>query len=119
MVDNVHSIYFFIVDLCIEKHFLDIRKAEDRLGDAELYQRIAYIPNMFNTSLVGAVRWMDGLDIRFSSEGEEIRDLTRERARKRRANYSSGSGSTEMTQVVVIPPQDDEEGEPSKRPVTS
>ncbi|CAG8749983.1 13797_t:CDS:1, partial [Funneliformis caledonium] len=112
----VHSIYFFIVDLCIEKHFLDIRKAEDRLGDAELYQRIAYMPNMFNTSLVGAVRWMDGLDIRFRCEGEEIRDITRERARQRRnnSNTSSSSETSEMTQVVVTnPPQ--EEGEPSKR----
>ncbi|RIA84653.1 hypothetical protein C1645_831952 [Glomus cerebriforme] len=116
-----HSIYFFIVDLCIEKHFLNIKKAEDRLGDAELYQRIAYMPNMFNTSLVGAVRWMDGLDIRFSCEGEEIRDITRERARQRRVNSNSGSISdtSEMTQVVVISPPQDEEGEPSKRPESS
>ncbi|CAI2172709.1 11247_t:CDS:2 [Funneliformis geosporum] len=115
---SVHSIYFFIVDLCIEKHFLDIRKAEDRLGDAELYQRIAYMPNMFNTSLVGAVRWMDGLDIRFRCEGEEIRDITRERARQRRNNSSASSSSetNEMTQVVVTSPPQDDEGEPSKRP---
>jgi hypothetical protein len=115
---SAHSIYFFIVDLCIEKHFLDIKKAEDRLGDAELYQRIAYMPNMFNTSLVGAVRWMDGLDIRFSCEGEEIRDITRERARNRRvnSNTSSGSETAEMTQVVVINSPQDEEGEPSVRP---
>lgn len=87
------------------------------MGDAELYQRIAYMPNMFNTSLVGAVRWMDGLDIRFSSEGEEIRDITRERARQRRfdCNTSSDSNSTEITQVVVISPPQDEVGEPSKR----
>jgi hypothetical protein len=118
---SVHSIYFFIVDLCIEKHFLNIRKAEDRLGDAELYQRIAYMPNMFNTSLVGAVRWMDGLDIRFSCESEEIRDITREQARQRRfdCNISSDSHSTEMTQVVVVSPPQDEEGEPSKRAETS
>jgi len=117
---SVHSIYFFIVDLCIEKHFLNIRRAEDRLGDAELYQRIAYMPNMFNTSLVGAVRWMDGLDIRFRCEGEEIRDITRERARQRRfdCNISSDSNSTEMTQVVVVSPPQEEEGEPSKRPET-
>ena len=110
---SVHSIYFFIVDLCIEKHFLDIRRAEDRLGDKELYQRIAYIPNMFNTSLVGAVRWMDGLDIRFSFEGEEIRDVTRERAR-RHANTSLSSEMSDVTQVVVISPPQDEEGEPSR-----
>ncbi|CAG8441884.1 hypothetical protein RhiirA5_420992 [Rhizophagus irregularis] len=115
---SVHSIYFFIVDLCIEKHFFKIRRAEERLGDAELYQRIAYMPNMFNTSLVGAVRWMDGLDIRFSSECE---DITREQARQRRfdCNTSSDSNSTDMTQVVVISPPQDEEGEPSKRPETS
>ena len=114
---SAHSIYFFIVDLCIEKHFLDIKKAEDRLGDAKLYQRIAYMPNMFNTSLVGAVRWMDGLDIRFNYEGEEIRDITRERARRRRINYNTSSDS-EMTQVMVNSPPQDEEGEPSKRPET-
>ncbi|CAB4462167.1 unnamed protein product [Rhizophagus irregularis] len=106
------------LDLCIEKHFFKIRRAEERLGDAELYQRIAYMPNMFNTSLVGAVRWMDGLDIRFSSECE---DITREQARQRRfdCNTSSDSNSTDMTQVVVISPPQDEEGEPSKRPETS
>lgn len=73
---------------------------------------------MFNTSLVGAVRWMDGLDIRFSSEGE---DITREQVRQRRfdCNTSSDSNSTDMTQVVVISPPQDEEGEPSKRPETS
>ncbi|GBB84777.1 hypothetical protein RclHR1_11350003 [Rhizophagus clarus] len=118
---STHSIYFFIVDLCIEKHFLNIRRAEDRLGDTELYQRVAYMPNMFNISLVGAVRWMDGLDIRFRYEEERIRDMTRERARQRRfdCNISSDSNSTEMTHVVVISPPQDEEGEPSKRPETS
>ncbi|RHZ52082.1 hypothetical protein Glove_465g45 [Diversispora epigaea] len=108
-----HSIYFFIVDLCIEKHFLDINRAEDRLGDKDLYQRIAYMPNMFNISLVGAVRWMDGLDIRFTCEGEEILDATRERARRRRLqNSSDASSNSEMTEVEIMvnPSQDDVEG---------
>ncbi|CAG8503843.1 10838_t:CDS:2 [Ambispora gerdemannii] len=96
----VHSIYFFIVDLCIEKHFLHIRRAEERLGDKELYQRIGYIPNMFNVSLVGTVRWMDGLDIRFAMEDEQTvvqtielshhrqQVLTVERERKAASNRS-------------------------------
>jgi hypothetical protein len=109
---SAHSIYFFIVDLCIEKHFLNIKRAEDRLGDKELYQRIAYMPNMFNISLVGAVRWMDGLDIRFRYEGEEILDITRERARQR---HVEGTEMSDMTHVVVISPSqvEEERGEPS------
>ncbi|CAG8626972.1 8278_t:CDS:2 [Acaulospora morrowiae] len=110
-----HSIYFFIVDLCIEKHFLNIKRAEDRLGDKDLYQRIAYMPNMFNTSLVGAVRWMDGLDIRFTIEGQEILEATRERARMRRIqNVTSSSTSSDSTQVeVVVLNNNENEGEPS------
>ncbi|CAG8688877.1 8453_t:CDS:2, partial [Dentiscutata erythropus] len=87
-------------------------RAEDRLGDKDLYQRIAYMPNMFNISLVGAVRWMDGLDIRFTCEGEEILDATRERARRRRLQNSSDNiTNSEMTEVEIIvnPSQDDVE----------
>ncbi|CAG8556101.1 6712_t:CDS:2, partial [Gigaspora rosea] len=53
---------------------LRIKRTEDIIGDKELYQRIVYVPNMFNTSLFGVVRWMDGLDIRFRHEAEKIRD---------------------------------------------
>ncbi|CAG8626192.1 13251_t:CDS:2 [Ambispora leptoticha] len=127
-----HSIYFFIVDLCIEKHFLHIRRAEERLGDKNLYQRVAYMPNMFNVSLVGIVRWMDGLDIRFSMEDEQTVAQTIEVSHHRQEalaaerginvtidngdsnqheentsddNHSHEDGSTEMREVTVKVPE--------------
>ncbi|CAG8607199.1 6461_t:CDS:1, partial [Dentiscutata heterogama] len=87
------------------KHFLKIKRTEDIIGDKELYQRIAYIPNMFNTNLVGVVRWMDGLDIRFRHEAEKIRDIH---------SRPSNEMMNEMIQIEIS--QSPNEGEPSHNP---
>lgn len=100
---STHSIYYFIVDICFENHFLRIKRTEDIIGDKELYQRIVYVPNMFNTSLFGVIRWMDGLDIRFRHEAEKIRDINSGQSRPN--NYLAN----EMIQIEVShSPNEDE-----------